>query len=51
MYRLGPGFPRLTLDSFPSGLPAGIGNVSYVLDMAACDSWLVSTLPEEWAKR
>jgi hypothetical protein len=51
MYSVGPGFPRLTLGSFPSGLPAGIGNVSYVLDMAACDNWLVATLPEEWAKR
>jgi len=49
MYRVGPGFPRLTLDSFPSGLPAGIGNVSYVLDMAACDSWLVATNPDGWA--
>jgi hypothetical protein len=49
MYSVGPGFPRLTLNSFPSGLPAGIGNVSYVLDMAACDSWLISTNPDGWA--
>jgi hypothetical protein len=47
MYSVGAGFPRLTLDSFPSGLPAGIGNVSYVLDMAACDGWLVATAPIE----
>jgi len=51
MYTVGPGFPRLTLDSFASGLPEGIGNVSYVLDMAACDEWLVSTRPEDWVAK
>ena len=51
MYNVGPGFPCLTLDSFSSGLPAGIGNVSYVLDMAACDRWLVATGPEDWVTR
>lgn len=39
---VGPGFPRLTVDSFFGGLLAGISNVSYVLDMAACDPWLVA---------
>ena len=48
MYNVAEGFPRLTPASFPSGLPKGIGNVSYVLDMAACDEWLVTTRPEEW---
>jgi hypothetical protein len=48
MYSVAEGFPRLTSASFPSGLPKGIGNVSYVLDMAACDEWLVATGPEEW---
>lgn len=51
MYSVGPGFPRLTLDSFATGLPAGIGNVSYVLDMAACDAWLVATGPDGWVKQ
>jgi hypothetical protein len=51
MYSVRPGFPRLTLDSFASGLPEGIGDVSYVLDMAACGEWLVATRPEEWGTR
>jgi hypothetical protein len=48
MYRVAPGFPRLTLESFPDGVPEGIGTVSYVLDMAACDDWLVATSPDGW---
>lgn len=51
MYRVGPGFPRLTLATFDNDLPAGIGNVSYVLDMAACDDWLIATSPENWVKQ
>jgi len=48
MYRIADGFPRLTLDVFVAGLPPGIGNVSYVLDMAACDDWLIATNPDDW---
>jgi hypothetical protein len=48
MYKVDSGFPRLTLESFTSGLPPGIGNISYMLDMAACDDWLVATRPEDW---
>jgi hypothetical protein len=51
MYRVGAGFPRLTPASFDNGLPAGIGTVSYVLDMAACDRWLIATIPDDWVKR
>jgi hypothetical protein len=49
MYRVEDGFPRLTMESFTLGLPAGVGNVSYALDMAGCDSWLVATSPDGWA--
>jgi len=48
MYRVGPDFPRLTTDSFVGGLQPGIADVSYVLDMATCDPWLVATGPEAW---
>jgi hypothetical protein len=51
MYSIGVGFPRLTQGSFSAGLPAGIGDVSYVLDMAACDEWVVATRPEDWEAR
>lgn len=48
MYRIADDFPRLTLDVFVGDLPPGIGNVSYVLDMAACDDWLIATSPDGW---
>jgi len=48
LYSIGPGFPRLTAASFGGGPPAGITDVSYVLDMAACDPWLEAKSPEEW---
>lgn len=51
MYSVQPAFPRLIVGSFSDGLPAGIGNVSYVLDMAACDPWLVATSPDRWVRQ
>jgi hypothetical protein len=48
LYSVGPGFPRLTAASFGGSPPAGITDVSYVLDMAACDPWLRAKSPEEW---
>jgi hypothetical protein len=49
LYSVGPGFPRLTTASFDSGIPGGITDISYVLDMAACDPWLVTRSPTGWA--
>jgi hypothetical protein len=48
LYTVDSGFPRLTADSFAAGLPTGISDVAYVLDMAVCDPWLVATGPEKW---
>ncbi len=48
LYSVEPGFPRLTTASFGGSPPAGITDVSYVLDMAACDPWLRAKSPEEW---
>ena len=48
IYRIGSGFPRLTAQSFVGGLQPGIGDVSYLIDMAACDPWLVATSPDDW---
>ncbi|MHB8450572.1 MAG: PD-(D/E)XK motif protein [Mycobacteriales bacterium] len=50
MYRVGPGFPRLTASSFTGGLPSGVGAISYMLDMAACDDCLVATGPDAWER-
>jgi len=48
VYRVVPGFPRLTDGSFVGGLPAGVTDVSYVIDMAVCDPWMVASTPDEW---
>ena len=48
LYRVADQFPRLTRASFASGLPAGVGRVSYHLDMAACAAWLVGTRSDLW---
>jgi len=36
------GFPRLTRETFAGGLPQGIDNLSYTLDLAACFSYMVA---------
>lgn len=48
MYSVGSGFPRLTATSFVGGPPSGVTDVSYVIDMAVCDPWLVASSPDEW---
>ena len=48
MYRVGVGFPRLTKETFVGGLQPGIADVSYLIDMATCDPWLVGTSPDAW---
>lgn len=47
LYSVGPGFPRLTAESFTGGMPSGVTDVSYVIDMAVCDPWLVASSPDE----
>jgi hypothetical protein len=47
LYRIDESFPKLTVKSFPSGLPAGVGDVTYSLSMAACLPWRVATLPAQ----
>lgn len=48
LYSIGPGFPRLTAATFTDGLPTGIADVSYIIDMAVCDPWLEAKSPTEW---
>lgn len=49
LYRVVDGFPRLTPQTFPSGLPQGIASVSYQLDMNACGEWRTDATPGTWA--
>jgi hypothetical protein len=49
LYTIELGFPRLTTATFAAeGLPSGITDLSYVLDMAACETWLTAKSPSEW---
>jgi Putative PD-(D/E)XK family member, (DUF4420) len=47
LYRVDESFPKLTQKSFVSGLPLGVGDVSYSLSMAACGPWRVATAPTD----
>lgn len=47
LYRVGPGFPRLTTASFPAGVPSGVVDIRYNLDMTACASHLVARAPTD----
>jgi Putative PD-(D/E)XK family member, (DUF4420) len=49
LYRVGPDFPRLTVDSFAGGLPVGIESVSYSLNLTACSDFLVEQTPGQVA--
>jgi hypothetical protein len=43
LYRVDESFPRLTRESFGSGLPPGIAEVSYTLSMGACLPWRIAS--------
>lgn len=48
LYRVDGTFPRLSRMRFqPAGLPAGIVGIEYMLDLAACDKWLVAKHPDD----
>ncbi len=51
LYEVVGEFPRLTAGSFADGLPAGIGDVSFKLQMAACGPWLRARSAAEWQAR
>lgn len=45
LYRVEDDFPRLTQDSFPSGVPNGVDDIAYTLDLVACAKWRIATAP------
>lgn len=48
LYRVRNGFPRLLRSSFGrGGMPNGVVHVSYRLDLAACENWLVARQPQD----
>jgi hypothetical protein len=42
LYKITARFPRLTRAVFAGGLPQGVDNVSYTLDLATCGDYLVA---------
>lgn len=45
LYRVGDEFPRLTKNTFPDGVPNGVDDIAYTLDLVACAGWRVATAP------
>ena len=44
LYKVGSDFPRITASTFlPNGLPLGTGNISYTLDTAVLNNWLIAS--------
>lgn len=52
LYRVDAGFPRLTRQTFqPTGLPAGIVGMDYLIDLAVAQPWLAATAPTDASAR
>jgi hypothetical protein len=47
LYRVNEGFPRLIRESFVGGIPVGVDDIVYTLDLAACKSWRVAAQPAQ----
>lgn len=49
LYSVAGSFPRLTTASFASGVPTGVGDIIYSIDLAAASDGLLATRPEQAA--
>jgi len=48
LYRVDEGFPRITRATFQlGGLPSGVVDIGYTIDLAACQQWLVAASPTD----
>lgn len=45
LYDVRSDFPRLTRESFPSGVPSGVVDIGYTLDTSVCDPWIIERDP------
>ncbi|MGD6856392.1 PD-(D/E)XK motif protein [Bacillus infantis] len=48
MYLVGEGFPRLTLNDLKNGVPQGIQNIHYDLNLNNCKRYYLCGSPEDW---
>jgi hypothetical protein len=51
LYTVAEGFPRVRRSSFIDGIPPGVDNIVYTLDLGACQPWLVASRPVDKAAR
>jgi hypothetical protein len=47
LYTVSESFPRLTRATFATGIPAGIDEIGYTLDLAACAPWRAAARPTD----
>jgi hypothetical protein len=47
LYAVRPDFPRLVRASFPVGLPVGVDQLTYTVDLAACQAFRVARQPAD----
>jgi Putative PD-(D/E)XK family member, (DUF4420) len=45
LYRVDADFPRLTKAAFPDGVPNGVDDIAYTLDLVACARWKIAIAP------
>jgi hypothetical protein len=49
IYIVSDEFPRLTRRSFVLGMPAGVDQIAYSLNLSACSRWRIATTPSQLA--
>lgn len=50
LYEVRSDFPRLTQDSFLAGIPSGVMDIGYMLDISVCDRWLAEEGPTDGSR-
>lgn len=48
MYIVEEGFPRITVENFTSGVPVGVENIEYEINLNQCQKFFISASPIEW---
>lgn len=51
LFRVEHGFPRIIRTTFPDGVPAGVDDIGYTINLAACQPFRVATGPHDPATR
>lgn len=49
LFRVQEGFPRIIRSTFPQGIPAGVDDIGYTINLAACADFRIATGPHDAA--